>query len=57
MFQGYSEVLLLFMYIHIYVCVCVYVFFRFFSILVYHKIVNIVPCAIQQDLVDYLFSI
>ena len=28
-------------------------FFIFFSIMVYHRILNIVPCAIQQDLVGY----
>ena len=32
-------------------------FFIFFSILVYHKVLNIVPCAIQQDLVVYPFYI
>ena len=41
----------------IYMCVCVYIyiyilFFKiFFSIIVYHKILNTVPCAIQYDLV------
>ena len=29
----------------------------FFSILVYHRMLNIVPCAIQQDLVVYSFSV
>ena len=39
--------------IHIYT-----VFFKiFFSIMVYHRILNIVPCAIQQDLVVYPFYI
>ena len=30
-------------------------FFRFFSTIVYYKILKIVPCAIQWDLVGYLF--
>ena len=30
-------------------------FFRFFSIIGYYKILNIVPCAIQWALVGYLF--
>ena len=29
-------------------------FFIFFSIMVYHKILNTVPCAIQQDFVRFL---
>ena len=33
------------------------VFFIFFSIVVYHRILNIAPCAIQLDLVVYLFCI
>ena len=44
--------------IHIHICVCVYIyiyiythihtsFFIFFSIMVYHRILNIVPCAVQ----------
>ena len=32
-------------------------FFILFSIMVYHRILNIVPCAVQQDLVVYLLSI
>ena len=35
----------------------IYTFFKFFSIVVYCKILNIVPCAIQQKLVIYLFLI
>ena len=31
-------------------------FFILFSIMIYHRIVNIVPCAMQQDLV-YPFDI
>ena len=34
-----------------------YTFFIFFSIMVYHRILNIVPCAIQQNLVVYRFYI
>ena len=32
-------------------------FFRFFSLISYYKILSIVPCAIQQVLVGYLFYI
>ena len=32
-------------------------FFIFFSIMVYHRILNIVPCAIQEDFVVYPFYI
>ena len=36
----------------------IYIFiFRFFSIIVYHKIWNIVPCAVQKDLVVCLLVI
>ena len=34
----------------VYVCI-------FFSIMVYHRIMNIVLCAIQDDLAAYLFVI
>ena len=45
--------------------VCIYVntiyahtfFFIFFSIIVYHRILNMVPCAIQEDFVVYPFYI
>ena len=42
--------------------ICVYIyryifFFRLLSIIGYYKILNIVPCAIQQALVVYLFYI
>ena len=30
-----------------YICIYLYSFFQFFSIIVYYKILNIVPCAIQ----------
>ena len=32
-------------------------FFIFFSVMVYHRILNIAPCAIQWDLVVYTFCI
>ena len=32
-------------------------FFIFFSTMVYHRILNIAPCAIQWDLVVYTFCI
>ena len=41
-------------YIHTYICVCV---FSDSSLISYYKILNIVPCAIWQVLVDYLFYI
>jgi len=37
-------------------CVCVF-FFRLFSIIGYYKILNIVPGAIQWDIVVYNFYI
>ena len=47
-------ILSLFLGIYIYICICIYIytfFLIFFSFMVYHKILNIFPCAIQQDLV------
>ena len=35
-------------------CVCVCIFFRFFSIVGYHKMLTAVPCAVQVFVV-YLF--
>ena len=35
-------------------CVCVYIFF---SIIIYYRILDIVPCAQQQDLAVYPFYI
>ena len=32
-------------------------FFVFFSIIVYHRILNVVTCSIQQDLVAYPFYV
>ena len=60
-FQVYSKVIWIYilymciyiMHIHvfmyIYTCICIiYIFFfRFFSFIGYHKILNIVPCAVQ----------
>ena len=36
--------------------VCAHILFHIFSIMVYYRILNIVPCAIQQVLV-YIFYI
>ena len=47
-FQVYSKMIQLYIYIF---------FFRSFSIIGYYKILNIVPCAIQQVLVVYLFYV
>ena len=47
----------IYVYIYIYLCVYIYIyifFFRFFSIIGYYKILNIVPCATQEVLVVYL---
>ena len=39
------------------VCLYVYIFFfRFFSIIIYYKVLNIVPCAILQNLVVYFLK-
>ena len=44
-------------------CVCfrytyIYIyFFRFFSIIGYYKMLSIVPCVVQKDLVSNLFYI
>ena len=46
----YSNVILLYIEIYLF-------FFKFFSLLDYYKILSIVPCAIQQVLVNYLFYI
>ena len=43
--QVYSKVIQL---LHIYIYIYIYIFFfRYFSIIGYYKILNIVPCAIQ----------
>ena len=57
----YAYTSLYILYIHsldMFVCVCVYIYiYIFFSITVYHRILNIVLCAIQEDLVIYPFCI
>ena len=34
-------------------CTYINIFFHIFSIMIYRRILDIVPCAIQQDLVAY----
>ena len=49
-FLMYSKVIqfYIYIYIYIYMYVCMYIFFiKFFSIMFYHNILNIVPSAIQ----------
>ena len=55
-FQVYSKVIQIYLYISIYLYLYLF-FFRFFSIIGYYKILNIVSCAIQLVLVVYLFYI
>ena len=62
MFQVYRKVIQLYIYIyihihtHAYVCVHMYTFFlRFFSIIGYYKILNIVPCTICRSLLFLYF--
>ena len=45
-FLLYSKVIQLYIYIYTF-------FFIFFSIMIYLRIFNIVPCAVQEDLVVY----
>ena len=33
--------------IHTYICIYLYSFFLFFSVIVYYKILNTIPCAVQ----------
>ena len=33
------------------------IFFILFSIMVYYRVLKIVPCAVQKDLIDYLFYV
>ena len=47
-FQVYSKVIQLYVYTYLF-------FFRFLSPLGYYRILSRVPCAIQQDLVGYLY--
>ena len=38
------------------ICLCIYIYifsFTPFSIVVYHRILNVVPCALQENLVTY----
>ena len=63
LFLMYSKVIQIYMCVCVCVCVCVYAhiymyifFIKLFSIMIYHNILNIVPCAIQLDLV-FLFYI
>ena len=51
--QSDSVIYICIYYIHTYM----YILFIFISIMVYHKILNIVLCAMQQDLVFYPFYI
>ena len=39
--------------LHVYVYIYIYMFFILFSIMVYHKIVNIVPSTLPYNLVVY----
>ena len=42
----------IYVYIYMHVCVIyIYFFFIFLSIMVYHRIVTLLPCAVQWDLV------
>ena len=45
--QQSDLVIYLYIYLHIYIYIF---FFIFFSIIVYHRILNIVPCAIHKDI-------
>ena len=46
------------LYIYIYIYIHIYIFFfRFFSLIDYYNILSIVPCAIEQVLVGYIFYI
>ena len=51
MFQVYSKVICLHTYTCVYVCVCIYIYIYILlltpSIVVYYKILNTVPCAVQ----------
>ena len=54
MFEMYSEVIQL--YLYLYICIHIYIyFFRFFSIVGYYKILNIVPCAVGPCCLSILF--
>ena len=49
---AYTYKLNIYAYIYIYIT-----FFRFFSIICYYKVLNIIPLAMQYVLVAYLFYI
>ena len=51
-----SKVIQLCVYIYIYIYIYTFLFI-FFSIMIYHRILNIASCAIQQDFVAYLFYV
>ena len=38
-------------------CICIYIYIFFFQILFHDKVLNRVPCVIQQILVVYLLYI
>ena len=38
-------------YTHTHIYIYIYILFHILSIMVYHRVLNIVPCAIQEDLV------
>ena len=46
-FQVYSKEIQLYIYVYVYICIVYVYFFRFFSIIGYYKILNVVPCAIE----------
>ena len=51
-----SDSVYIYIYVYIYKYIYIYIFFfRFFSIMVYSRILNKVACFIQQALVLYLF--
>ena len=47
----------IYMHIYIYIYIYTHILFVFFSIMVYHRILNIVLCAVQWDLLVYPFYI
>ena len=47
-----SVIYIVYVYVYIYIYMYIHVYF-FFSIMVYHRILNTVFCAIQEDLVVY----
>ena len=50
------NVSVIYIHIHMYMYVCfIYIYIYTFSIMVCHRLLNIVPCAIQEDLVVHPF--